>query len=340
MKKNKIVCRITAALLLLIMSASVLVSCGDGMIDVLSDDLSDYISISEADYKSFPVTDVLREYSETDLARKINKILVEMRSTKPLHDGLGTRNIPISLGDELSIYYRGYTVDENGVDRTLDSACNFASSATTFAVGSGEFVTGFEEGLIGKIPSEYGKFFRIGSGKPAADSVVYLTYYSYSENSNKNVSYERVDLSRTDIDKEYGEGFTDFILSSEIGKSLEAKTFTLGDGSIGYQGLKIEFATDCENNPITVDVRFPENYSVVELRGAEAKFDVFVEYAVIYDTDEFDATFIKDRLGVKESDLSSYEGADIVEKYKNKLREEVKAEIEKANDEIKSEAMW
>ena len=70
------------------------------------------------------------------------------------------------------------------------------------------------------------------------------------------------------------------------------------------------------------------------------KFDVFVKYSIIYDTDEFDATFIKDRLGVKESDLTAYQGADIVEKYKNKLRDEVKAEIEKANVEIKTEAMW
>lgn len=339
-KKSGMLSRCTAFLLTLLMILPVLASCGDGQIDLMSDDLSKYISISEADYKSFPVDSPLKEYSESDLVRKINQILVKNKSTKPLHDGLGTRNIAISLGDEVSMYYRGYTVDENGEQKPVDGSCNFTTSAATLVIGSGNFIPGFEEGLIGKIPSEHGKFFRIGSGKPAADNVVYLTYYSFSENSNKNVSYERLDLSRTDIDEEYGAGFTEFILSSEIGKDLGAQTFTLGNGSVGYQGLKIEFATDCENAPITVDVKFPENYDDTELRGVEAKFDVFIEYSIIYDTDEFDATFIKDRLGVKESDLTAYQGADVVEKYKNKLREEVKADIEKANDEIKTDAMW
>ena len=339
-KKSGLLCRGTAFLLTLLMILPVLASCGDGQIDLLSDDLSKYVSISEADYKSFTVDSPQREYSESDLQRKINQILVKNKSTKPLHDGLGTRNIEISLGDEVSVYYRGYTVDENGVQTPVDGSCNFTTSATTLVIGSGNFIPGFEEGLIGKVPSDYGDFFPIGSGKPTTDNVVYLTYYCFSESFNKNVSYERLDLSRTDIDAEYGTGFTELLLSSEIGKDLGAQTFTLGNGSIGYQGLKIEFATDCESAPITVDAKFPENYEDAELRGLEVKFDVFVKYSIIYDTDEFDATFIKDRLGVKESDLTAYQGADIVEKYKNKLRDEVKAEIEKANVEIKTEAMW
>ena len=79
MKKNKKggkLCRITALLLTLLMILSTLVSCG-GELDLLSDDLSEYITISEADYKSFPVEGRLSEYSEDALLRKINKILLK-----------------------------------------------------------------------------------------------------------------------------------------------------------------------------------------------------------------------------------------------------------------------
>ena len=343
-KKSRAFYRLTALILLLAALMPMLFSCG-GALDLLSDDLSDYITLTEADYKSFTVNGGIEKYSEDALIRKINSILAENRAEKP-DDPLGLVNVPITLGDEVSVYYRGYTVDEKGVQTPIANACNFNSSAKIFTVGSGfnimssVFVPGVEEALVGKIPSQYGKHFAIGMGKPTEDMIVYLTYYSYSETTNKNVEYERLDLAREGIDAEYGDGFLEFILSSEIGKDLGAKTFEKDGKTVGYQGIKIEYATDFEKNPITVDVTFPENCPVKELRGTAAKFDLFVDYTIVYATDELDADFITKKLGVKESDLSSYTGADIVEKYKSKLREEVKAEIDAANNRIIEEALW
>ena len=343
-KKSRFGLRALALVISTVILLSTLTACG--ALDLLSDDLSDYVYISEADYKSYKVDGVLEEYSEAALLRKINKILVENRAKEPT-DYTGYINKPITLGDQLSVFYRGYTVDENGKEIPITNGTNFGGSEKNFAVGSGSFTTaggvfvpGVEEALLGKIPSEYGNYFATGMGKPTEDMIVYLTYYSFSEGGDKNVVRERVDLMREDIDKEYGDGFREFILSSEIGKDLGTKTLKKDGKSIVYQGITIEFATDFERNPITVEVKFPGNCSDKELRGVSAKFDIFVEYLVDYETPELNSEFIIKTLGVTESDLSSYTGADTVEKFKNMLRDEVKAEIELSNDTLRSEAMW
>ncbi len=331
--------RAISVLLLISLSIGMLVACGDDEVDFLSDDLSEYISISESDYKSFPVTNVLDEYSEEHLIRKINKILAEKRG-EAQNDGLGVRKVPITLGDTVSIYYRGYMLDENG--KAVEIASNFNLGADEFVVGEGKFTPyEIEEALIGKVPDDYGKFFKTTTGTVAENQVLYISYYSYSESLNKNITYERLDLSRTDIDAEYGEGFREFLLSSEIGKTLDTKdTFKRGDEAVQYQALVINFATDFENSPLTVDVVLPNNYEDVSLRGKSAIFDVYIDYSIVYDTGSFDEDFILNTLKVEKSVLDKYDGANTVEQYKNLLRQQIREEINAANEYLIIEDMW
>lgn len=350
-KNSKITVKFIAAILLAACVLTSLVSCGEDEVDMLSDDLSEYITLLESDYKDYPVTSVLDEYTEDHLTRRINQLIVNNREKHPNNQKEeGFRGIAIALGDTVKIRYRGYTVDENGVETDIPNASNFMESDTPnsdgtipgeYRIGQGKLVSGFEEGLIGKVPNQYGTFFRIGSGKVEENQVLYVSYYSSSESLNKRVSYERIDLSREDIDKVYGDGFRALLLSSEIGVSLETRdTFKRGEESVQYFDMKIEFATDFEDNPITVDVVFPKNYPDATLRGVEAKFDVYVDYVINYQTKPFDETFILKTLGVKESSLSSYEGEGILEKYKNFLREELREEIKVSNSKLIIESMW
>lgn len=342
-KKKNIIITITAVVLALAIAVSVFAIVWfsrDNKFDFLSDDISEYITISEADYKNFPVSFVPEKYSEEKLMREINGLLVKNKSKDALYDGLGTRKIAITLGDVASIYFRGYTVDKDGKQTEFSGSSNYESTPHSLEIGSGSFIPGFEESLIGIVPDDYQKFFKITSGKVSEDMVIYISYYSFAEKENKNASYERLDLSRTDIDSVYGEGFREFILSAEIGKALDSKSFKKGEGSIGYQGLEIKFATECEAEPLTIDVVFPTNYSEKSLRGVAAKFDVFIENAIIYDTPEFNEEFITKTLGVKESELGEYKGNNIVEKYTALLREQVKAEIEEANNDAIITEMW
>lgn len=300
--------------------------------------LSEYISISAEDYKNYPVSAVLDEYSADHLARKINKLLVENKSKDAEYDGLATTKVEITLGDVVEIYYRGYTVDKNGVQTEFAGGSNFTDDEPSeLEIGSGSFIPGFEEALIGKKPADTEKFSRITEGKVEENYVVYISYFSSAAGYGY---YERVDLSE-DIDKTYGKGFRDYLLAAEIGVKCEAKVFELGEGkSAGYQDLTVNYATSCESNPLTIDVKFPNNYHQEDLRGVNAKFDVYIERATIYNTEEFDENFITKTLGVKPEEIASYAGDDLVAKYKNFLIEEIKDEIEKANNELILEDMW
>ena len=301
--------------------------------------IAEFISISPDIYKNYPISETLDEYKEIYLTRRINALLVQNKSDKPEYDGVGKISIPISIGDVVSIYYRGYTVDADGKETEFSGSSNY-SDDTYFdlEIGSGSFIPGFEDALVGVVPSDYERFFKMESGAVRENYVVYISYFSTATGYGYE---ERVDLSDPDIDKTYGEGFRDYLLSAEIGVKQESKVFKLKEGlSAGYHDLTVQYATDCESNVLTIDVTFPTEYPDAEFRGVKAKFDVFIKNAVIYNVPEFNEEFITKTLGVKADDLKNYSGEGIVEKYKNLLREEIRANIEKSNNDLIVESMW
>lgn len=304
-----------------------------------AEQIAEYVYISPEHYKSFPISDTLSEYKEIDLVRKINSVLVKNKSKEAEYDGKGKVSVPISLGDVVSLYFRGYTVSNDGKQTPLSDSCNYSEDTPVeLEIGSGGFVPGFEDALIGVLPSDYERFFKITSGSVLENYVVYISYFS----SATGYGYEeRVDLSDPDIDKRYGEGFRNYLLAAEIGVKQESKVLKIGEGkSAGYHDLTVQYATDCESNPLTIDVTFPTNYKDASFRGVKAKFDVFIKSTVVYNVPEFNEEFITKTLGIKDSDLKDYSGSGTVEKYKSLLREEIEKEIKKSNDSLIQESMW
>lgn len=361
-KKQKIFTIVAAVLIVAIVATAVvfIVRQMRGVkVNYMRDNLSKYISISRDDYGNMEVDIPLEKYDDIDLLRKINEILVENKSKDPLYDGGAYKSEAITLGDVVSFMYRGYYVGENG--KTVEVSSNFSSDdKIMIEVGSCKiisdtttntyFIPGFTDGMIGIVPSDYQPFAKYNDGKVQAGDIVYLSYtafYPDSEGTYKQASAERIDLSQ-DIDSIYGTGFKAFLLGTAegteaqpIGSALDSKTFPYGTGSAGYSDMKIEFVTrGCESAPLTLDVTFPANYSEASLRGKDAKFEVYIANAVIYDTPALDEKLITETLKLTADDLKDYEGADIVAKYKNYLIEQIKAEIEETNEQLITEAVW
>lgn len=345
--------RTVALTLSLVMLLFSLVGCSDDDADegvnLLGEDLSKYITLSESDYKSFHVNDVFYEISDFDVDVEILKLLYSNRGKTPLYDGKYYRNKVVSAGDEAFIYYRGYTVDENGVETDFDGGCNFFSgSAYQLGIGSGGFVPGFELGLVGVLPGDYETLDIIDSGKVRDGDVVFLTYTVISPDKNESKTSARIDLSREDIDDIYGDGFREFLLGGADGSKpitigegiLGTRIFPVDNGSATYYNMKVTGVMREESDPITIDVRFPSDYKEASLRGKWVKFDVYVEKVQYYEAPEYNDAFVTDTLKITDETLLGIEGEGSAEKYRELIRAELVAEYEETRLSVIEEAFW
>ena len=309
-RKKLIIIIVAAVLALAIVTVSVIgiVSMVKGRerFDYKTANLSNYINISPSLYEKFDVDISIDGVTEEDIDNYINKLLCENKSKKPLYDGAGTTNQPIGVGDVANIYYRGYTIDEFGNQIDFDGGSNLSDATTSvLEIGSGNFVSGFELGLIGKNPKDYPKFEKITSGAVLDGQVVYITYSAIAaDQSAISAKSGRVDLN-SDVDALWGEGFADYLINRRIGAVIEEpKTFTKGEDTVVYYDVKIDFVTDCEENPLTVSAYFPYDYQSSEaLRCKEVYFDVFVESVVIYETPTLTEEFITETLKLTADDV-------------------------------------
>ena len=325
-------------------------------VDYMKVNLSKYISLSEEDFSNIVIDIPLDEYDEGDLISRINRILAENKSAEPKYNGGAYKSEAITLGDIVSMMYRGYYVNDEG--KTVEISSNFGDGKPVqIEVGSGKvigeeeeyyFIAGFTDNMLGIVPSDYAPFAIYNEGSVQEGDVIYLSYVAfYPDSSYKQVTAERIDLSE-DIDAIYGEGFKAYILGTKegtevqkIGTALKDAKFPYDSGSAGYSEMKIEYVTrGCESAPLSYNVTFPANYSEESLRGVEATFDIYISNAIIYDTPELNEAFITDTLKLTAADLEKYEGADLVAKYKNSLIESIKTEYETSNEEIIIDAVW
>lgn len=337
--------KILSVLILCALMISALISCSsDGRIDYLKDNLSKYVYLSADDYKNYPVDVTMPVITDSEIERHILSLLYENRDKDPISDGAYIISEPISVGDIAYVLYRGYTVDENGVETEIENSSNLvAGELAPVNIGALKYVPGFEEGLIGVIPKNYVKFEKITEGSVEEGDVIYLSYTLLSpDGSSKTVKSERIELSKEWIDDKYGEGFSAFFIGKTIGEKIKdtLPAELKSDGTAIYYDMTVDFVTKCEDECLTVDVKFPDDYGTAALRGVEAKFDMYVSYVQIYNAPEFNDAFVTDVLKFTAEDLADYKGDALVDKYRAKIR----ADLEKANEDscrgLIEEAMW
>ena len=302
------------------------------------DEISKYISVSDAEYKDITITLPLLEYSDEALAAKINSLLVKNKTKTPLYGGIGTKNLPITLGDVVGVWYRSYIIDENG--REVETDSNLANiSPATLEVGSGNLVLGFEEFFLGKVPEESVSYKQITEGTVSEGDVVYVSFERVSPMDDRVATCERIDLSLDYIDELYGTGFKNFLLGKEIGEQITYEVFPIEGGTAAYVDVSIDFVTRCEAEPLALTVVYPADYETESLRGVTTYFDIYIDNVVVYDTPEFTDQFVTETLGYTAAALESYAGASLTEKLTAKLKAELIASIESTNKDLVEEQL-
>ena len=340
----------TAKILLIILTLSlvlgVLSSCGKEVVysyDYFAEDLSQYIQIADSDYKGYTLSVKMGAITDDSVAQQIMHTLYEYRSEEAKNPG---KTEPLTVGDMLEMWYRGYTKDEEGNEIELAGFSNMSSTLSyKLGIGSASLPLGVESSLIGVVIADYQSLEEIAYTEGAVlteTDVVYLSYSLLSPSGKSTVSDMRVDLSRDDLDETFGAGFRATILGKTLpadGK-LDAFTTTASDGKYVYSDVKILKAYPKSAKCITVTGTLPYDFDDYDLAGDTVYFDIYPHYFTAYDVPELDETFVLETLQLTEEALSSYEGDTVVDKY----RSCVKAELLKNNEEqlrsLREEAMW
>ena len=314
--------------------------------DYFAEDLSQYISLDESDYKGYKLTVKMTEVTDELVAEYIMYTLCQHRIDKPTSPGKST---PLSVGDVLEAWCRSYIIDENGKEIELDvSAGELGKSGvgdTKIIIGEGKLPIGAESALLGVVIADYPEMSEVAlkaGDVIGEDDVLYISYSVTTPAGKKSYTNVRVDLSRTDLDSEFGEGFRAALLGKTMTEDGTLASFTaLGkDGRYVYDGVKIAYAYPKDAKCITVAGKLPHGYSDYVLACETVYYDIFPEYFTAYEVPELDAKFINETLKLTDETLAEYDGADTVEKYRAYVRAELTRQHEEELRAIGEEAMW
>ena len=331
--------------------------------DYTKADLSKYVSLDEKYYNGYSVNINIPEITDADVERQMLTLLCENKII-PEEPVYNVFNKTISIGDVANIYYRGYTM-ENGVKTYFDSGCNFGDSETTaLEIGSGKvvgknytFIPGFDTELIGKNQQNSASLTKYADGKVQLGDIISITYSLLAaDGTSKRDQTVLIDLSDPKLDDRWGDGFSKYFIGKNIDKDTTIATGTKADPHLRvntaqdssttaeeevYFNIKINSACRIsDGDPIIIDVTFPKDYSTEDLRGKKAQFEVYIATVKPYEVLELNDAFITDTLKVSADELAKYEGANLVEKYKKVVKEELNAARDKRIEAVIEDAFW
>lgn len=120
--------------------------------DYIGSDLTQYISLDKSLYQEINVT-LPRQYLVDDEQIDTYIKQLQFKNKFAVSDGTRVTDKAIEFGDSAFIYFTGYYNGEafQGGSNASDS------EPTELSIGSGNFIEGFEEGLIGVVPAETSK---------------------------------------------------------------------------------------------------------------------------------------------------------------------------------------
>lgn len=315
----------------------------DKSLDYLKDDLSKYVSVPYELYNSYTVTVDLPLVGEKDVEYEILKLLCTHKESndKSLENRV---NRTIGAGDVANIYYRGYTLNDDGTKNYFDGGCNFTDTTYALEIGSGSFIPGFEYNLVGKNQKDYAEMKKLTEGFTQPGDIIYLTYSVYYADGQASLTKSAlVDLSDPKLDEKWGEGFSAYfndVKGFKIGEQFatgkeEDKKLTVGtikdtDGDDIYFDMSISsvYRISTELDTLVVEAYFPYNYGDESLDGKTAYFEVFVKSVQDYDAPEYNDEFITEKVKKTADDLAQYEGETLADKYKAFVKENLDKDYE------------
>ena len=212
-------------------------------IDYINDNLGKYIYVAENDYRGFEVDIDIDPVDSIDVENALLQALAKNKSKDPKYNGIYLKNQTVHPGDVLHIYYRGYTVDENGKKVDFDGGCNFSGEASELEIGSGNFIPGFELNLLGKNPKNYGTFTKhVSTGVISESDKVFISYVRELNDGTVMANVCKVvDLSagREMLDKTYGTGFYNNIVGKQYGSALSTFTVETDNGNEKFKSVTV-----------------------------------------------------------------------------------------------------
>jgi FKBP-type peptidyl-prolyl cis-trans isomerase (trigger factor) len=350
-QKKKLAIVITAAVLFV----AICVSCvflliipmvkRDKNFDYHKSDLSKYISLPEEVYKNYSMSLNISKPRDIDVDIATLSMVTADKSKQPLYEGALQRDVAITAGDIVNIYYRGYII-QDGRQKTVVS--NLANDTyTSFEIGGCAFpspnypVRGVENALLGIVPSEHTKFERIKDGDVKENYIVYVTFERYptsDEKKSESGKKERIDLEGETLESVYGKGFKEALVGKPIGAEINKFTSVIEGVEYTYKNIKVDFATECEKSDKVVRVEgyYPYHTGSTVLNNKDVTFEIYVQSTQVYETPEFNDEYIAKKVaevdsGVRMDELLEYEGESLVEKYrayaKAYLYEQYEAEL-------------
>ena len=304
-------------------------------IDYMKVNLSKYVYVPEELYNSYDVKVNIPAVSERDFNDALIKVLCQNKIT-PDEPVINLPNITLSAGDVANIFYRGYTLNEDGSKNYFDGGCNFGSTITALELGSGKFIPGFEYNLIGKNQKDYATMEKVTEGIVEPGDIIKFTYSSYYSDGTARMSQTAtIDLGDPKTDEIWGKGFVEYFskndttINEKFGtnedsakKIIVETTRESKDGSTTdvYFDMTIsEVYRVSEGEKLVVEAYFPMDYNEKTLQGKTAYFEVYIRTAKDYITPELDEKFITETLKLTNDDLAQYDGETVVDKYKNSI---------------------
>ncbi len=222
----------------------VAVSAGNGKrVDYMNDNLGKYIYISPDVYKNIsgkiegvdPVTDI-------DVQGKIFSLLCENKG-EAKYNGIYVKNQTVNVGDVVYIYYRGYTLNDDGSRNYFDGGCNFTGAdPSKLEIGSGQFVPGFESNMIGKNPKDYSTFTKYDtSGNIGEGDRVYIKYQRVDTQGAKLSGERIVDLSlgRDAVDASWDIGFYEALVGESYGREFSFEAYGEHDSNYTVTAYRV-----------------------------------------------------------------------------------------------------
>lgn len=325
-------------------------------INYMKANLSKYVYVSEDLYNSYDVTIDLPAVNERDLEDALIKILCQ---NKTVPDGVVSNvpNVTLSAGDVANIYYRGYTLNEDGSKKFFDGGCNFGSTIANLEIGSGSFIPGFEAGLIGKNQKDYATLSTLTEGTVQSGDIIKFTYSSYyADGTARMAQTATIDLSDPKTDEAWGKGFCEYFSKNSVtigekfgtnedsaNKIIVETTRESKDGAstdVYFDMTISEVYRVSEGERLVVEAYFPVDYSEATLKGKTAYFEVYIKTAKDYEAPELNEEFITGTLKLTADDLASYEGENIVEKYKNYVMAGLVESYNEQVDALIDTAFW
>ena len=207
--------------------------------DYMKEDLTKYITLG--DYTNLTVSPEYSKIRDVDIQAGILDLIAGQKNYSSGEDASYNADTLITVGDVVNIYYRGYTVDEDGNIEYIDSMSNLIGStystmkSYSLSIGGDSFIDGFSLALEGATVSQYPqiKTTRGDDATVTSDMIAFVTYTRYPITTNKYSHVETqgtvetktsafidLSLSQEEIDATYGAGFYNYL----VGRADDAET--------------------------------------------------------------------------------------------------------------------